>query len=244
MDRIALNKTHLQLTAIAAMTLDHIAWALSPGYSAELWAVLFHCAGRIAAPIMWYFIAEGYDRTGDIKKYGARLLAFALISHFAYNFFTGNSFIPFTDSYFEQTSVIWPLLGGLAGICVVENEAYRKWQKAAIIALICLLTFCSDWSCVPVLAIVWIHINKGNFKLQAAGMQALGLVSGIFMFLFMDKLYGCLQLLICLSFPLLFCYNGRRGAQPFGKYFFYIYYPAHLIVLGIIKYATNIQAYF
>ena len=240
MTRISLNKTHLQLIAIFAMTLDHIAWALSPGYSTEIWAVLFHCAGRITAPIMWYFIAEGYDKTRDIKKYAARLLFLALISHFAYNFFTGNSFIPFADSYFEQTSVIWPLLGGLAGIYAVENENFKKWQKAALTALICLLTLSADWSCVSVLAIIWIHINKGNFKLQAAGMEALSLVSGIFMFLFMDRLYGCLQLLICLSFPLLFCYNGRRGRQPLGKYFFYIYYPAHLVVLGIIKYASGI----
>ena len=240
MGRISLNKTNLQLIAVFVMTLDHIAWAFSPGYSKELWAVLFHCAGRAAAPIMWYFIAEGYDKTSNIKKYASKLLCFALISHFAYNFFTENSFIPFTDGIFEQTSVIWPLLGGLAGIYAVENENFKKWQKTALIVLICLLTFSADWSCVSVLAIVWIHKNKGNFKLQAAGMEALALVSGIFMFLFMDKLYGCLQLLVCLSFLLLFCYNGKRGRQPLGKYFFYIYYPAHLMVLGAIKYAAGV----
>ena len=238
MDRLALNKTHLQLIAVFAMTLDHIAWAFSPGYSTALWAVLFHCAGRITAPVMWFFIAEGYDKTGDIRKYAMRLLFFALLSHFAYNFFTGNSFIPFTDSFFEQTSVIWPLLGGLAGICVVESGRFGKWQKILLIGLICVLTLSADWSCVSVLAIIWIHMKKESFRLQALGIEALALVSGIFMFLFMDKLYGCLQLLVCLSFPLLAAYNGKPGKAPFCKYFFYIYYPAHLLVLGIVKHAV------
>ena len=235
MDRIALNKTHLQLIAVFAMTLDHIAWAFSPGYSTALWAVLFHCAGRVTAPVMWFFIAEGYDKTGNIRKYTLRLLFFALLSHFAYNFFTGNSYIPFADSYFEQTSVIWPLLGGLAGIYVVESDRFRKWHKIVLIGLICILTLSADWSCVSVLAIIWIHMNKGSFRLQALGIEALALASGIFMFLFMDRLYGCLQLLVCLSFPLLAAYNGKPGKAPLGRYFFYIYYPAHLVILGIVK---------
>ena len=38
---------------------------------------------------------------------------------------------------------------------------------------------------------------------------------------------------------LLRLYNGQRGrGGRFGKWFFYILYPAHLLVLGVIKYGV------
>ncbi|MBQ1671313.1 MAG: conjugal transfer protein TraX, partial [Treponema sp.] len=30
-------------------------------------------------------------------------------------------------------------------------------------------------------------------------------------------------------------YNGQRGRMRFMKWFFYIYYPAHLVVCGLIR---------
>ncbi|MDE7366459.1 MAG: conjugal transfer protein TraX, partial [Lachnospiraceae bacterium] len=38
--------------------------------------------------------------------------------------------------------------------------------------------------------------------------------------------------------PLLiqFCYNGEGGSRkPIHKWFFYIFYPAHLVLLGLLK---------
>ncbi len=90
-----LNANQLKLIAIAAMTLDHLIWTLYPGYSTEWFVILFHITGRLTAPIMWFFIAEGYHYTHDIKKYAARLFLLTVISHFAYNFCFGIPFIPF-----------------------------------------------------------------------------------------------------------------------------------------------------
>ena len=50
----------LKLLAILAMTVDHIAWMLFPGYSMHPLALLMHAIGRLTCPIMCYFIAEGY----------------------------------------------------------------------------------------------------------------------------------------------------------------------------------------
>ena len=76
----------LKLLAILAMTVDHIAWSLFPGYSMHPLALLMHAIGRLTCPIMCYFIAEGYHYTRSFQKYALRLLLLAIVSHFAYQF--------------------------------------------------------------------------------------------------------------------------------------------------------------
>ena len=95
-----LSSNAIKLIAIAAMTVDHIAWAVFPGYPKEFLPLLMHIIGRITCPIMCYCIAEGYHYTRNIRKYTARLFVFALISHFCYIYFSHDfidwhSFIPF-----------------------------------------------------------------------------------------------------------------------------------------------------
>ena len=74
-----LNANQLKLIAIIAMTIDHLVWTLVPGYSTEWWVILCHIIGRLTAPIMWYFIAEGYHYTRNIRKYAGRLFLLAVI---------------------------------------------------------------------------------------------------------------------------------------------------------------------
>ena len=70
-----LDANALKLIAIAAMTVDHVAWLLFPGYPAAAVPVIMHIIGRITCPIMCFFIAEGFYHTHDRKKYALRLLA-------------------------------------------------------------------------------------------------------------------------------------------------------------------------
>ncbi len=55
----------LKMIAILAMLIDHIAWAFVP--TGTLLGQIMHIIGRITAPIMCYFIAEGYYHTHNIK---------------------------------------------------------------------------------------------------------------------------------------------------------------------------------
>lgn len=52
---------------------------------------------------------------------------------------------------------------------------------------------------------------------------------------FINLVYGMIQIFVCLTIPLLKAYNGERGKMKNMKYLFYIYYPAHLIVCGILR---------
>ena len=47
--------------------------------------------------------------------------------------------------------------------------------------------------------------------------------------------YGVLQMMVALSIPLLRTYNGQRGKWRGMKWLFYVYYPAHLFILGFLK---------
>lgn len=113
-----LDSNAIKLVAIAAMTVDHVAWWLFPGYPRAVLPLAMHIIGRLTCPIMCYFVAEGYHHTRDIRKYTARMFLFAVISHFAYVFasvdFAGwRSFIPFSSGrVLNQTSVMWSLAWG------------------------------------------------------------------------------------------------------------------------------------
>jgi len=230
-----LNSNQLKLIAIVAMTLDHLTWTLFPGYSTEWFVILLHIVGRLTAPIMWFFIAEGYHYTHDIKKYATRLFLLALISHFAYNFCFGISFIPFQTTAFNQTGVVWSLAWGLVLLYIHDRTAWKLWQKILITIIICLITFPSDWSCIATLAILAIGTNRGNFKRQMIFMMFYTVMYAVIYFIFIDKIYAIIQLGTCLTIPLLQLYNGKRGTMKGIGKFFYIYYPLHLFICGIIR---------
>lgn len=232
-----LNSNQLKMIAIISMTIDHLASVIFPNYPTNFGILLLHIIGRLAAPIMWFFIAEGYHYTHDLKKYIERLFLFAILSHFAYNFAFGIPFIPFQTTIFNQTSVIWPLAWGLVALTISksENPVLKQWMKSALIIGITVITFCADWSSIAVLAILAIGNNRGNFKKQMTGMVAWVAMYSIVYFLFINKIYGIIQMFVILTIPLLKRYNGERGSWKNMKWFFYIYYPLHLIICGIIR---------
>lgn len=233
--RKGLNANQLKLIAIIAMTVDHLTWTIAPGYSREWWVILLHVIGRLTAPIMWFFIAEGYHYTRDIKKYAGRLFLLAIVSHFAYNFCFGISFIPFQKSAFNQTGVVWSLAWGLVLLHILESETLKQWQKVIITMLVCVITFPSDWSCIATMAIVYIGTNRGNFKKQMISILVWTFFYAVVYFVFIDKVYAIIQLGTCLTIPFLYFYNGKRGEwKGMGK-LFYAYYPAHLIACGILR---------
>ena len=233
----SLNGNQLKVIAIFAMTIDHAASVIWPNYPTDWWILLIHIIGRMAAPIFWFFVAEGWHYTGNRKKYAFRLFLFAIAGHFAYNFAFGISFIPFQTSVFNQTSVLWALFLGTAALYVNENESFRQWQKTLLVIGITLLAFPADWSSIAVLAILQISENRGNFKKQMMGMMACVSLYALVYVIFIHPLYGLIQLFTALTIPLLRCYNGERGTWKGMKWFFYLYYPLHLILCGAVRIA-------
>ena len=241
----AFDSNMIKVIAIIAMTIDHIAWVLFPGYPCEITPILLHIIGRLTCPIMCYFIAEGYHYTKDIDKYTKRLFLFALISHFAYVYFSSDfvdwkSFIPFYyGNVLNQTSVMWPLAWGLVMLRIANSEKINEWIKTTLTIIICFITFPSDWSCVASLCILAFETNRGEFKKQMLWMIFYVSIYSIVYFFAIDKVYGLIQMAVVLAIPVILMYNGQRGSSPkinlAMKWVFYIYYPLHLFILGFFQ---------
>ena len=135
--------------------------------------------------------------------------------------------------------MIWTLAWGLVMLRVEYSERIRSaWLKTLLICMICVLSFCGDWSCTASVLVLSFGTNRGHLLRQTLWLI---LYVGIFAYTFMpdDLLYSTMQLSVVLSIPILALYNGKRGPNPhinaFMKWFFYIYYPLHLAILGVLK---------
>ena len=234
-----LNANQIKLVAIIAMTIDHLTWAFFPGTQAIWYVFALHIIGRLTAPIMWFFIAEGCHFTHDMKRYAGRLFLFAIISHFAYDFAFGIPFLPLSTGPFNQTSVMWSLAWAVILIAICSSERIPQWAKIFSIIVICVVSFPSDWSSIAVMCPFFLYAHRGNFKKQAVDIIMWSFVYAAVYFLFLDKLYGVLQMFTFLTIPILAQYNGERGSWKGMKWLFYVYYPAHLVVIGFIRIALH-----
>lgn len=232
-----LNSNHLKLIAIVAMTVDHIADLLYPGMPNNIISNIFHIIGRLTAPIMFFFICEGFFYTKNLKKYITRLFIFALISHFAYCFAFGINYIPFsTGKIFNQTSIMWSLAWSVVALYIVYGKNnLKQWQKWLLVILLNIITFSADWSCIALMIILSMYGNRGNLNKQMSNLMMWTAIYAFVSFAFVNKIYGIIQLFVILVYPLLKQYNGTKGKVGWLKWLFYLYYPLHLIIIGILR---------
>lgn len=233
----------LKMIAIFAMLIDHIAWGFVP--KSTLLGQAMHVIGRLTAPIMCYFIAEGYYHTHNVKKYALRLGIFALISHFPFILFEyGRLSISYTDGFpFAcKTGVIYTLFLGLISLIVWNSKKMNKLVKIILIVLLCVAALPGDWEFLSVLWILFFGINHNNPKGQILSFIIISLpftiiapLSG----LFRNKINWYQQLFQCgvfLAIPFFIHYNGKLGGFKYSKWIFYIFYPLHLLILAFIKF--------
>lgn len=234
--QLRLNANHLKLIAIIAMTIDHVSDLIYPGFPAEPGAIVLHIVGRLIAPIMWFFVCEGYYHTHNVKQYMLRMGIFAVISHFAYCFAFGINPIPFSTGVFNQTSVMYPLFVAVLVLWMQDNDLPMKnWIKSILIFVLIWSAFPADWSCIAVLAILQMYKKRGNLKAQMKGMLLYVALYAVVSFFFVSKVYALVQIGVLLVYPVLMQYNGEKGKANWMKWFFYLYYPIHLIVIGVLR---------
>ena len=232
-----LSGNALKVIAIIAMTIDHLTWANIETYEqAETpLQICLHIIGRLTAPIMIFFVAEGYYHTHDYRLYLRRLFTLAIVSHFAFCFFDLSSFNPLDNQLFNTTSIAWPLMWGLILLKVWDMERLARWQKVAVTLLACLLTFSCDWSCAAPLGILMVGRSRGNFCKQMLWLMSIISLFAVAFYIFKNQTYGMVHIASWLVVPLLAMYNGQRGQCRWLSKFFYYYYPAHLFLIGLME---------
>lgn len=232
-----LNSNYLKIIAIIAMTIDHIADLLYPGMPNNIISNIFHIIGRITTPIMFFFICEGFYYTKNLKQYLLRLFTFSIISHFAYCFAFGINFIPFsTGNIFNQTSIMWTLSWSVVALYIVYgNNKLKEWYKYFLIIILNIITFPSDWSSIGLMIILSMYNHRNNLNKQMKSMLFWTSIYALVSFIFVNKVYGIIQPFVILAYPLLKYYNGSKSKVKWFKWFFYIYYPLHLIIIGILR---------
>ena len=236
MEAKGLSGNALKVIAIVAMTIDHLAWMGIETYEqAETPIQIFlHIIGRLTAPMMIFFVAEGYYHTHDYRRYLRRLFLLAIVSHFAFCYFNMSSFNPFNTLLFNATSIAWPLMWGLILLKVWDMERLACWKKLSVTLLACVLTCTSDWSCAAPLAILMIGRNRNNFYKQMLWLMLIITLYAIAFFIVHSKTYGMLHMACWLVVPLLAMYNGQRGRCRWLGKFFYYYYPIHMALIGLL----------
>ena len=79
------------------------------------------------------------------------------------------------------------------------------------------------------------YSNRGNLKKQFISMSFWIFIYAVISYLFVSKTYGLIAMTAILVYPLLKNYNGKRGKAKWLKWFFYLYYPLHLIIIGALR---------
>lgn len=206
-----LNTFTLKMIAIVSMLIDHIGYVLFPEIT------ILRVIGRISFPIFTYVLAEGFVYTRDVKKYLMRLGLFALLSEVPYDLATRGTILEFSHQ-----NVFFTLFAAVLVLYLMSQAKNIIIQYGVVVAglLLCRLLH-TDYSSIGVLLVVVFYLLRERKvgRLLIAGLVFLGLTGGL-------QLYALLALL------LIALHNGEQG--PKMKAFFYLFYPAHLLILYFV----------
>ncbi len=230
--RLSLNRNQIKYIAIIAMVIDHIAWKFFPTSTAA--GQIMHFFGRLTGPIMAIMVAEGYQYTRNLKKYMTRMAIFALISWVPYSLYESGHWPTL------QFGVIYTLFLGLVAICVWDRTSLPKAVKVLITIGLCILSFFGDWPIFDVLWPLFLYLRCDDPKRKWMAFSIIAFVEAalttVMAIAVGDPFEELFQWGVFLVLPLfLWCYNGEPGSRhPFHKWFFYVFYPLHLLVLYFV----------
>jgi hypothetical protein len=253
-----LSTNALKIWAVIAMACDHIPY-LAEAWQADYYAapwVFMHAFGRLTAPIFFYLLVVGYGRTRDANRYTLRLLVFASITYLPYVWYFRGA--PPNAQNFLHLDVIFTMLVGLLLLRALR-EVKNMPLKAACVVLCLLAGYWCDYGLYGIAMILVCDLarahggRRGTVLGMAAVMMAYvysnvsagdaGLLEALAAFQ-NPPMLGYIFVQLCQLLPLiliarhrLWLPGGAAEARPggFAKWGFYIFYPAHITALLLIR---------
>jgi len=254
----------LKIIAAVSMLLDYVgAILISPAEYPYVY-LAFRALGRLSLPIFVYLLVEGFHHTSDFNKYLKRIGIFALISEipfdlamyqtrFGTDIFSDINSI-FAGGYneeklgqliinlFSYQNVLVTFFCGLLLLNIMRNVEKKYAKNMAVVNLLnglltigfCLLTSIigGDYSISTILMLVAFYLFRDNKILIGV---ALFIVNGTIVGnLASDNLLFVLPVLSTFAIIPIALYKGNKGKDI--KYFFYIFYPLHLLIIFALSY--------
>lgn len=229
----------LKIIAAVTMLIDHTGLILFPQYT------IFRVIGRLAFPIYAYCIAEGFRFTHNRLKYFLRIFVLGVICQIAYTVTSGDIYIGIL-LVFSMSIIIMALCddaikashGEKSHICrLIERISGKKLSESTDNVLSTALA-CASVTAVYMLT-SYVTVDYGFFGVMLPvctsffedRKKRLVMFSACLIALCIEMTYSfTLQYFSLLAVPLIALYNGEKGRHS-PKYFFYIFYPLHLLIL-------------
>jgi hypothetical protein len=228
-----LNGFDLKLIAAALMVLDHV---LEYFPSAPIW---FGYLGRIVAPIFFYLTVEGFFHTRSRVNYMARLFLGAAVMYVGSRILT--HFMPTPVGIPNNIFVSLGLGVALMSAFEWTRETGKYWTGIPMIIAIAAVSLSTEASLYGVAMISVFYFCRNNTKMMAIMYIATSLMIS-WPSPALNKTHILLydyQWMMVFATPFFFLYNGKRGpGGEAAKWFFYIFYPAHLWIIYVIQYFT------
>ncbi len=220
-----LSGNALKVLAALFMVCDHIGmlfFTLSPSL------FLLRYIGRVAYPMFAFFIAEGCRYTKNKAKYLGFLAVMGLVFHLFYAIATGDDTINVIVSFALAVCLVyqWQFF---------VDEVKAKKYLMAIGVFVVMVGYA--YLCHRVCGVVHVDYYFGGILLPwlvylfknkwlRLGMFSIGIILVCY---YMGE-FADVEIWGLFAVPIMALYNGKRGTLRM-KYFFYVFYPAHLVIL-------------
>lgn len=246
----------LRLIALVTMLLDHIGSVFRADLPEWLYITL-RLTGRLAMPIFCFLIAEGLFHTRSAPRYLARMFVFAILSEIPFDLaFSG------TLWNIEEQNVFFTLTLGLAAIAVFDWMLGLGLTH--IVVFVPILSAAAAWflrtdySLFGVYFIFVFYICRNKTKPLIAAFSAGVLALAVYVYQ-PGTVFAQLTVMHMGALAFILRYNGKPGALPglgrrqaseppadlprakkttaafVSQMAFYAFYPAHLLILYIIR---------
>lgn len=228
----------MKIIAALCMLIDHIGLIFFP------WEIRLRLIGRLAMPIFAYGVARGAIYTSSLKRYMRKMLLFSFMSEIPFWLMVyeenGGQFeflrlnVGFT--FFFALSVIAAL--NYSGQQVAGEEKLNRFKSyvggVASLGLIVVAELLQcDYGSYGVLMVLMNYLFLKRREKPSYIEMALGYVGLTVLFYYQSGIICWLQMAGVLAYAIIFA-TQRYSERKFSR-FFYVFYPAHMFVLVMIK---------
>lgn len=225
--KLTLSGNELKIIACISMFLDHFAKVFQNELSPALFFVLDNIVGRLAFPLFCLLLAEGYFHTGNLRRYLLRIALLALVSEIPFDLAMSDQVL---DPGWQNT--VFTLLLGLMMFCVldlVRRKTSPGRLPAVLLQMLTIAAFAAsawalrtDYDIFGIGALACFYYLNGRIYRNPVTADLWAC------FCLFQEPASFLSLL-----PAAF-YDRTRGRAGM-KYFFYVFYPLHLLLLVFLR---------